>query len=165
MEQATCFTYARSAVWGSRTDSLVRPIWMMKDTPSGLQIIEGIVIPTCPAVGSTIGKGAWGGIEGMDMGGPVCITAEPGGEAPAGGKKTWDIAPEDMQGLALAIQSPLALPCRLPGALSIHRDKHTPWWSGGFSAKSHTHSNCPVGREEIWVSTHWAESPCSPLGR
>lgn len=43
-------------------------------------------------------------MEGMDMGVPCCITAEPGGEEPPGGKKTWAMAPEDIQGLALAIQ-------------------------------------------------------------
>lgn len=78
----------------------------------------------------------------MDMGGPGCITAEPGGEAPTGGKKTWDIAPEAMHGLALAIQSPLAVPLWLPEALSIHSDKHTPWRSRGALRKA-THSNCP----------------------
>lgn len=36
IEQAICFTYARSAACGIRTDSLVRPIWMMKDTPAGV---------------------------------------------------------------------------------------------------------------------------------
>lgn len=41
---------------------------------------------------------------GMDMGVPCCITAELGGEEPPGGKKTWAMPPEGMQGLALAIQ-------------------------------------------------------------
>ncbi|KAF3847706.1 hypothetical protein F7725_020734 [Dissostichus mawsoni] len=36
----------------------------------------------------------------MDMGVPGCITADPGGEEPPGGKKTWAMAPEDIQGLA-----------------------------------------------------------------
>lgn len=35
------------------------------------------------------------------------MTAEPGGEEPPGGKKTWLMAPEGMQGLALAIQRAL----------------------------------------------------------
>ncbi len=56
-------------------------------------------------------------MEGMDMGVPCCIMAEPGGEEPPGGKKTWAMAPEGIHGLALAIQS--------PEALSIHSQTHT----------------------------------------
>lgn len=55
------------------------------------------------------------------MGFPWCITAEPGGEEPPGGKNIWAMAPEAIQGLALAIQSPLFW---LPEAVNIHAHKH-----------------------------------------
>lgn len=44
MEQAICLTYVRSAVWGRSTDSRVRPIWIMKDTPAcGGDMIDALV--------------------------------------------------------------------------------------------------------------------------
>lgn len=92
----------------------------MKDTPAGVGGSEGI-IGTCPGARSITGKPPWVGMEGMDIGVPCCITAEPGGEEPPGGKKTWAMAPEGIHGLALAIQSPV---CWLPEALSIHSQTH-----------------------------------------
>lgn len=74
-------------------------------------------------------------MEGIDMGVPCCITAEPGGETPPGGKKTWAIAPEGIQGLALAIQS---LVRGLPEALSIHNVNFTPGRSVKSPEKSHS---------------------------
>lgn len=44
----------------------------------------------------------------MDISIPCCITSDPGGEGPRGGKKTWGpTGLEDMQGLTLAISKPL----------------------------------------------------------
>ncbi|TNN45690.1 hypothetical protein EYF80_044119 [Liparis tanakae] len=113
---------ARSALWGIRTDSLVRPIWMMKDTPGGGGCCAGIsATPPGPWTGisSIRGNPPGAGAEGTEeMGVPCCITAEPGGEEPPGGKNTWAMAPEDMQGLALAIQS--------PGAVGVKRGESPP---------------------------------------
>lgn len=99
----------------------------MKDTPAGVGGSEGITAPPgyCPGVRSITGKPPWVGIEGMDIGVPCCITtaAELGGEEPPGGKKTWAMAPEGIQGLALAIQSPV---CWLPEALNIQAHKNMP---------------------------------------
>lgn len=64
-------------------------------------------------------KPAWAAMEGMAMGIPCCMTAEPGGEEPPGGKKTWLMAPEDMHGLAFAI---LRAVCRLYRGAQVHKD-------------------------------------------
>lgn len=79
----------------------------MKDTPAGVGGSEGIAAPPGPGtvvVTSIMAKPAWAAMEDMAMGIPCCMTAEPGGEEPPGGKKTWLMAPEGMQGLAFAIQ-------------------------------------------------------------
>lgn len=91
----------------------------MKDTPAGVWGIVGITgitgitapaPPPCPGVSSITGKPPGVGKECMAMGVPCWIKAELDGKVPPGGKKTWAIAaPEGIQGLALAIQSPLAL--------------------------------------------------------
>ena len=82
---------------------------MMKETPAGVGGREGITtLPgPCPDDRSIAGKGPWTGVGATVMGVPCCITAETDGEGPPGGKKTWAMAPEDIQGLALAIQSPV----------------------------------------------------------
>lgn len=80
---------------------------MMKDTPAGVAGSEGITAPPGTWPRSIAAKPPGAGMDGMDMGVPCCITADPGGEEPPGGKKTWAIAPEGIQGLALAIQSPV----------------------------------------------------------
>lgn len=103
MEQAICFTYARSADWGIRTDSRVRPIWMMKDTPVGVESDEGTPAPPGNCMSITESP-IWAGIEGLCMGVSWCIPVDPGVEGSTGWKKTWDIGPEGTQGLALAIQ-------------------------------------------------------------
>lgn len=64
----------------------------------------------------------------MDMG-VCCITAESGGEEPPGGKKTWTMAPGGIQGLVLAIHSPVCWP---PEALNIHTSEHKPRCSLAF---------------------------------
>lgn len=138
----------------------------MKDTPAGVGGSDGITAPpgTCPGIRSITGKLPWVGIEGMDMGVPCCITAEPGGEEPPGGKKTWAMAPEDIQGLALAIQSPV---CWLPGT-----SQHT-------HAQTHAQVQSRVPRKPTVIQTvsveergvhtlthghtHWAESPGSSV--
>lgn len=91
----------------------------MKDTPAGVWGIVGITgitgitapePPPCPGVSSITGKPPGVGKECMAMGVPCWIKAELDGKVPPGGKKIWAIAaPEGIQGLALAIQSPLAL--------------------------------------------------------
>lgn len=91
----------------------------MKDTPAGVWGIVGITgitgitapaPPPCPGVSSITGKPPGVGKECMAMGVPCWIKAELDVKVPPGGKKTWAIAaPEGIQGLALAIQSPLAL--------------------------------------------------------
>lgn len=94
----------------------------MKDTPDGVGGSEGIAAPPGPwavVVTSIMAKPAWAAMEGMAMGIPCCMTAEPGGEEPPGGKKTWLMAPEDMHGLAFAIQRAV---CRLYRGAQVHKD-------------------------------------------
>lgn len=96
----------------------------MKDTPAGAGGSEGIT--TAPgawaAATSITGNPPCVGTGGMDTG-LGCIIDDPGGEEPPGGKKTWVMAPVDIHGLALAIQSPVLW---LPKALNIQTNKHTP---------------------------------------
>lgn len=110
----------------------------MKDTPAGVGGSEGIAAPPGPwavVVTSIMAKPAWAAMEGMAMGIPCCMTAEPGGEEPPGGKKTWLMAPEDMHGLAFAIQRAV---CRLYRGAQVHKDmprcrpkcRHTLWAEG-----------------------------------
>lgn len=82
---------------------------MMKETPAGVGGKDGIMTPPgpCPDDRSIAGKVPCIGIGVTVMGVPCCITDETGGEEPPGGKKTWARVPEDIQGLTLAIQSPV----------------------------------------------------------
>lgn len=108
----------------------------MKEIPAGVGGSEGITGP-CPGVKSITGKPVWEGVEGIDIGVPCCITADPGGEDPPGGKKTWAIGPaEDIHGLALAIQS---LVCWLLEEVNIHTHKQAQVQYR--VRKLHTHSN------------------------
>lgn len=140
----------------------------MKDTPAGVEGSEGITTPpgSCPSVRSIAGKPPWVGIEGIGIGGPCCITAELGGEEPPGGKKTWAMAPEGIQGLALAIQSPV---CRLPDAFNIYTHKNMP---RGRTARTPTVVSTSGARDKSphWhMDRHWAKIPgllcdlCPPL--
>lgn len=103
------------------------------------------------------------------MGVPCCITADPGGEEPPGGKKTWAIAPEGIQGLALAIQSPV---CWLSEALSIHSHKNMPkgksfkWcvWSHKL-VHTLTHGHTHKLRTESWVPLCAVSTPFQWKGR
>lgn len=106
---------------------------MMKETPAGVGGREGIATPPgpCPDDRSIAGKAPWMGMGDMVTGFPCCITVDAGGEEPPGGKKTWAMAPEVMQGLALAIQSPV---CSSAGS-----QRHAGVEPG------HGHSNCLSG--------------------
>lgn len=83
-------------------------------------------------------------MEGTDKGVPCCITVKPGGEEPPGGKKTWAMPLEEIQGLALAIQS---LVCWLPEDLNTQSHTHARMHS------SPSHSNCLSGLEPTKTHT------------
>lgn len=142
---------------------------MMKDTPAGVAGSEGITAPPGTWPRSIAAKPPGAGTDGMDMGVPCCITADPGGEEPPGGKKTWAIAPEGIQGLALAIQSPV---CWLSEALSIHSHKNMPkgksfkWcvWSHKL-VHTLTHGHTHKLRTESWVPLCAVSTPFQWKGR
>lgn len=77
----------------------------MKETPAGTGGPDGIAeAPPGPGATpeSTGGNpGVWDA--GTETGVPCCITTDPGGDGPPGGKNTWEMGPGDMKGLTLAM--------------------------------------------------------------
>ncbi len=77
----------------------------MKETPAGAGGPD--VIPNAPPGPGATPMSVVGNPEVWELwtetGVPCCITTDPGGDGPPGGKKTWDMGPGDMKGLTLAM--------------------------------------------------------------
>lgn len=136
---------------------------MMKETPAGVGDKEGITMPPGPGPddSSIAGKVPWTGIGAMVMGLPCWITAETGSEEPPGGKKTWAMAPEGIQGLAFAIQSPSAAHKDMPGcslSTGMHAVSEEPETHTMTHGHTHTHVRARAHTHAEELSGGWGSS-------